>query len=358
MGRPGYPQNRREFRQRFLSPEACREYLVKCRRPEGCVCPTCSGKKAGLNQQRSVFECPQGGRHTAPPTGTIMHRSHVPIQAWCWAADLGSPHPPGIRALQLQRPLGIGGYQHAWHLRHRLRKGRGNDTRTTLSGLGEVDDTHIGGAVQGKKGRGVAAGAQKSLVVCLDEKSQIQVLDRPQPGLPMKKGRAGTLTHDYKRHGTTTWFAALDVLKGQVIGRCMPRHRHQEFLKFLHTIDRCTPQHLDLHCIADNDATHKKQEVTDWLAHHPRFHFHCIPTSSSWVNLVERWFGKMTTAHIRRGMVTSVSELERAIYDSIEHHNVNPKPFVWTKSANDILLKVNRGRAVLNMPPLVRRDKI
>ena len=196
-----------------------------------------------------------------------------------------------------------------------------------------------------------------ALVLCLDEKSQIQALDRTQPGLPMKKGRAGTMTHDYKRHGTTTLFAALDVLKGQVIGRCMPQHRHQEFLKFLKTIDRSTPKHLDLHCIADNYATHKKQAVKDWLAQHPRFRIHFIPTSSSWLNLVERWFGKITTARIRRGIFTSVPELERAIYDYIEHHNVNPKPFVWTKSANDIILKVNRGRVALNMPRLMPRDQ-
>ena len=196
-----------------------------------------------------------------------------------------------------------------------------------------------------------------ALVLCLDEKSQIQALDRTQPGLPMKKGRAGTVTHDYKRHGTTTLFAALDVLKGQVIGRCMPQHRHQEFLKFLKTIDRSTPKHLDLHCIADNYATHKKQAVKDWLAKHPRFHIHFIPTASSWLNLVERWFGNITTARIRRGVFTSVPELVRAIYDYIEHHNVNPKPFVWTKSAHDIILKVNRGRAALNMPPLTRRDQ-
>ena len=197
-----------------------------------------------------------------------------------------------------------------------------------------------------------------ALVLCLDEKSQIQALDRTQPGLPMKKGRAGTMTHDYKRHGTPTLFAALDVLKGQVIGRCMPPHRHQEFLKFLKTIDRRTPKHLDLHGIADNYATHKKQAVTDWLAQHPRFHVHFIPTSSSWLNLVERWFGKITTARIRRGVFTSVPELERAITEYIDHHTVHPTPFVWTKSANDIILKVNRGSAALNMSPLVRRDKL
>ena len=194
-----------------------------------------------------------------------------------------------------------------------------------------------------------------ALVFCIDEKSQIQALDRTQPGLPMKKGRAGTMTHDYKRNGTTTLFAALDVLKGEVIGRCMPQHRHQEFLKFLKTIDRSTPKPLDIHCIADNYATHKKQEVKDWLAKHPRFHLHFIPTSSSWLNLVERWFGKITTERIRRGVFTSVPQLERAIYDYIEHNNADPKPFVWTKSANDIIRKVNRGRAALKMPPLPHR---
>ncbi|MDD2677560.1 MAG: IS630 family transposase [Methylacidiphilaceae bacterium] len=192
---------------------------------------------------------------------------------------------------------------------------------------------------------------EHALVFCIDEKSQIQALDRTQPGLPMKKGRAGTMTHDYKRHGTTTLFAALDVLKGEVIGRCMPQHRHQEFLSFLKTIDRGTPRRLDIHCIADNYATHKKQEVKDWIAQHPRFHLHFIPTSSSWLNLVERWFGKITTDRIRRGVFTSVRQLERAIYNYIERNNADPKPFVWTKSAKDIVSKVNRGRAALKLLP-------
>jgi transposase len=197
-----------------------------------------------------------------------------------------------------------------------------------------------------------------ALMFCIDEKSQIQAPDRTQPGLPMKKGRAGTMTHDYKRNGTTTLFAALDVLKGEVIGRCIPQHRHQEFLKFLKAIDRATPKHLDIHGIACNYATHKKQEVKDWLANHPRFHFHFIPTSSSWLTLVERWFGSITAERIRCGEFKSVDELERAIYDYIEHTNANPKPFVWTKSANDIIRKVNRGRVELKMPPLKGVDKL
>jgi transposase len=177
---------------------------------------------------------------------------------------------------------------------------------------------------------------EHALVLCIDEKSQIQALDRTQPGLPMKKGRAGTLTHDYRRNGTTTLFAALDVLKGQVIGRCMPQHRHQEFLRFLKAIDRSTPRHLDIHCIADNYATHKKQEVKDWLARHKRFHLHFIPTSSSWLNLVERWFGKITNERIRRGVFTSVPQLERAIYDYIDRNNADPKPSSKTLRLDEI----------------------
>src|ERR1035437_4262869 len=189
----------------------------------------------------------------------------------------------------------------------------------------------------------------------VDEKSQTRARDRPQPGLPMKKGRAGTMTHDYKRNGTTTLFAALDVLKGEVIGRCMPQHRHQEFLKFIRTIDRNTPKHLAIHCIADNYGTHKTKEVKDWLDQHPRFHFHFIPTSSSWLNLVERWFGKITTQRIRRGAFKSVPELIGAINDYIKNNNAAPQPFIWTKSAAEIIRKVNRGRAALRMPALKQK---
>jgi transposase len=188
---------------------------------------------------------------------------------------------------------------------------------------------------------------ENALILSIDEKSQIQALDRTQPGLPMKKGRAGTMTHDYKRHGTTTLFAALDVLKGEVIGQCLPRHRHQEFLKFLKRVDQQTPPHLDLHCIVDNYATHKKQEVKDWLSKHPRFHFHFIPTSSSWLNLVERWFRDITTDRIRRDAFSSVAELQTAIHDYIAHNNKNPQPFVWTQSADAIIAKVNRGKSLL-----------
>ncbi|MGH3594095.1 MAG: IS630 family transposase [Pseudonocardiaceae bacterium] len=187
----------------------------------------------------------------------------------------------------------------------------------------------------------------KALVLCIDEKSQIQALDRTQPGLPMKKGRAGTMTHDYKRHGTTTLFAALDVATGKVIGECMHRHRHQEFLRFLRTIDDQTPKFLDLHAVVDNYATHKHPKVKAWLKRHPRFHLHFTPTSASWINLVERFFGLITEDAIRRGVFHSVADLEAAIKDYLEHHNADPRPFIWTAKAAGILKKVARGRQVL-----------
>ena len=187
----------------------------------------------------------------------------------------------------------------------------------------------------------------KALVLCVDEKSQIQALDRTQPGLPLKKGRAGTMTHDYKRHGTTTLFAALDVATGKVIGECMPRHRNQEFLRFLRTVDRQTDKALDLHLIIDNYATHKHPKVKLWLKRHPRFQLHFTPTSASWLNLVERFFGLITTDAIRRGVFKSVADLEAAIANYLDHHNVDPKPFVWTAPAQKILEKVARGRKVL-----------
>ena len=186
----------------------------------------------------------------------------------------------------------------------------------------------------------------KALVLCMDEKSQIQALDRTQPGLPMKKGRCGTMTHDYKRNGTTTLFAALNVLEGSVIGHCMPRHRHQEFLKFLRQIDRETPPGLDLHLILDNYGTHKHPTVKNWLAKHRRFHLHFTPTSSSWLNLVERWFRNLTDKRIRRGTFHSVQELIAAIGEYLDHNNQQPKPFVWTASIENILAKVARCKAI------------
>lgn len=187
----------------------------------------------------------------------------------------------------------------------------------------------------------------RAVVLCMDEKSQIQALDRTQPSLPLKKGRAGTMTHDYKRNGTTTLFAALNVLTGEVIGECLPRHRHEEFLKFLRRVDKEVPKDLHVHLILDNYATHKHPNVKVWLAKHPRFHLHFTPTSSSWLNLVERWFREITDKAIRRGVFPSVPDLIAAIETYLKASNDNPKPFVWVATAESILEKVRRGRVAL-----------
>ena len=188
---------------------------------------------------------------------------------------------------------------------------------------------------------------EHALVLCCDEKSQVQALDRTQPGLPLKKGRAATMTHDYKRNGTTTLFAAMNTLDGTLIGMCQQRHTHVEWLKFLKKIDRETPKDKALHLIADNYATHKHPVVQEWLAKHPRITMHFTPTSASWLNMVERSFRNLTTAQLRRGVFTSVPELIATIDNYIAHHNKNPKPFIWTKSARDILQKVIRANSRL-----------
>jgi transposase len=190
---------------------------------------------------------------------------------------------------------------------------------------------------------------EKAIVLCVDEKSQIQALDRTQPSLPMKAGRAGTMTHDYKRHGTTTLFAALNTLDGTVIGQCLPRHRHQEFLKFLRKLDREFPKKLQLHLIVDNYQTHKHPNVNAWLQKHPRFHLHFTPTSTSWLNLVERWFSELTNKTIRRGVFHSVPDLITQIEDYLANYNHDATPFAWTASTEDILEKLARARAAL--PP-------
>jgi transposase len=189
---------------------------------------------------------------------------------------------------------------------------------------------------------------EHALVLSVDEKSQIQALDRTQPSLPIYPGRCGTMTHDYKRNGTTTLFAALEMAEGKLIGECMPRHRHQEWIKFLSLIDRETPPESDLHLIADNYSTHKHPKVRRWLQRHPRFHVHFIPTSSSWLNLIERWFRDLTDKRIRRGAFKNVPQLIQTIMNYIAGHNANPKSFVWTAKVDDILAKVSRARAVLN----------
>ncbi|HWN12203.1 MAG TPA: IS630 family transposase [Pyrinomonadaceae bacterium] len=188
---------------------------------------------------------------------------------------------------------------------------------------------------------------EHALVFSVDEKSQIQALDRTQPGLPLVPGRYGTMTHDYKRHGTTTLFTALNTLDGTVIGTCMPRHRHQEWIKFLRLIDRETSKGKEIHLIADNYATHKHPKVKTWLERHSRFKVHFTPTSASWLNMVERFFRDLTHRRLRRGVFRSVGDLIAAIHEYLAHHNEDPKPFVWRKSAGDILEKVTRARQAL-----------
>jgi transposase len=188
---------------------------------------------------------------------------------------------------------------------------------------------------------------EHALVLCCDEKSQIQALDRTQPGLPLKRGRAGTMTHDYKRNGTATLFAALNTVDGKVISLCQERHRHQEWIRFLRLVDDATPDHKQLHLIVDNYATHKHPAVQRWLKRHPRFHFHFTPTSASWLNMVERFFRDLTVNRLRRGVFRDVIELVNAIDAYVDHHNEHPKPFIWTASANDILEKVKRARKTL-----------
>ena len=192
---------------------------------------------------------------------------------------------------------------------------------------------------------------EHAMVLCADEKTSVQALDRTQPGLPLVRGRLGTMTHDYKRNGTTTLFAALEMAEGHVIGTCMNRHRHQEWIKFLELIDHEAPADLDLHLIVDNYSTHKHPKVKAWFKRHPRFHQHFVPTSSSWLNMVERWFRDLTDKRIRRGVFKSVADLIAAIQAYIQHHNSNPKPFVWTAKAEDIIAKYRRAKAVLDKVP-------
>lgn len=189
---------------------------------------------------------------------------------------------------------------------------------------------------------------EHALVLCCDEKSQVQALDRTQPGLPMKRGRAGTMTHDYKRHGTTTLFAAMDISDGTIISRCQPRHRHQEWLAFLNEIKKNVPLDKEVHLICDNYATHKHPKVLAWAKRNPRFHFHFTPTGASWLNMVERFFRDLDGKALRRGSFNSVNDLIGAIHEYINAHNADPKPIIWTASANDILAKVKRAQKAAN----------
>lgn len=189
---------------------------------------------------------------------------------------------------------------------------------------------------------------ENAIVFSCDEKSQMQALDRTQPGLPIKRGRNATMTHDYKRNGTSTLFAALNVLTGEVLGQCAKRHRHTEWLNFLRLINKNTPSDKEIHIICDNYATHKHPKVKSWLKYHKRFHVHFTPTSASWLNMVERFFRDLSERQLRRGVFRSVQELDQAVMSYIDKHNQAPAPFIWTKSAQDILEKVKRGRQTLN----------
>ena len=189
---------------------------------------------------------------------------------------------------------------------------------------------------------------ENAIVLSCDEKSQMQALDRTQPGLPLKKGRAGTMTHDYKRNGTTTLFAALNTLDGSVIGTCMTKHRHQEWIRFLNQIKRAVAKDKQIHIICDNYATHKHQKVVNWLKRNKRFHVHFTPTSASWLNMVERFFRDLSEQRLRRGVFCSIPDLTQAVEDYVEGHNHNPKPFIWTAAASDILQKVQRARKKLD----------
>lgn len=189
---------------------------------------------------------------------------------------------------------------------------------------------------------------ENAIVFSCDEKSQMQALDRTQPGLPLKRGRKATMTHDYKRNGTSTLFAAMNVLTGEVLGRCAKRHRHIEWLDFLRLINKNTPKDKDIHIICDNYATHKHPKVQSWFKHHKRFYVHFTPTSASWLNMIERFFRDLSEQQLRRGVFRSVAELEKAVMAYISKHNESPAPFIWTKSANDILEKVKRGHQTLD----------
>jgi transposase len=187
-----------------------------------------------------------------------------------------------------------------------------------------------------------------AVVLSIDEKSQIQALDRTQPGLPLKKGRCGTMTHDYIRNGTTTLFAALNVLDGRVIGRCMQKHRHQEFIRFLNTVEAAVPAGKLVHAIADNYATHKHPKVREWLVRHPRWTFHFTPTSASWLNAVEGYFAKLTKRRLKRGVFSSIVELQAAIKRFLTETNADPRPFRWTKCPDKIIAAVKRGHQMLD----------
>jgi len=293
-----------------------------------------------LWRQRFAEQGPQGLLEDAPGRGRKVQIPVEKVQAIIEATL--HTHPPAathwsVRSMAKAQAISPATVQRIWDANglqpHRVKTFKLSRDKRFVEKLTDVVGLYLNPP-------------DKALVLCVDEKSQIQALDRTQPGLPMKKGRCGTMTHDYKRNGTTTLFAALNVLEGTVIGDCMPRHRHQEFLKFLRHIQREAPPQLDLHMVLDNYGTHKHPVVQKWLTKHPRFHLHFTPTGSSWLNLVERWFRELTEKRIRRGAFCSVKELVSAIREYLAHNNEEPKPFVWKASVEHILEKVARCKAI------------
>src|SRR6187401_2789873 len=264
-----------------------------------------------------------------PPLGSdvaervvALTRTDPPVEATHWTAAMMAK-AVGISASSVQRIWRAHGLQP-----HRVRQFKLSKDPKFVEKLWDVVGLYVDPPAH-------------AVVLSVDEKSQIQALDRTQPGLPMKKGRAGTMTHDYKRHGTTTLFAALDVLEGTVLGRCMQRHRHQEFIRFLNAVEAAVPAGKLVHCILDNYGTHKHPKVLAWLARHPRWTFHFVPTSCSWLNAVETFFAKLTRRRLRRGVFCSIVELQAAINRYVDEHNDDPAPFVWTKTADQITAKLN-----------------
>ncbi len=268
----------------------------------------------------------------------------LPQEAVARVLDLTGTDPPGEAthwtAAAMAKAAGISAssVRRIWHAHglepHRLRRFKLSNDPDFAAKLRDVVGLYVDPPAH-------------AVVLSVDEKSQIQALDRTQPGLPMKRGRCGTMTHDYKRHGTTTLFAALDVLEGTVIGRCMQRHRHQEFIRFLNAIEAEVPIGKVVHVILDNYGAHKHPKVRAWLDRHPRFVFHFTPTSCSWLNAVETFFAKLTKRPLKRGVFRSIVELQTAINLFLEEANHDPKPFVWTADPNRILAAVDRGRKVL-----------
>jgi transposase len=293
------------------------------------------GRFLDLGVDGIAKDAPRGGRHrtarSAEKVGAIIRRTTQtpPPDATHWSTN-SMANAAGVSASTVGRIWREHGIKP-----HRVKSFKLSNDKRFVEKLDDIVGLYLNPP-------------EHAIVLSCDEKSQIQALDRTQPTLPLRKGKTATMTHDYVRHGTTTLFAALNTLDGKLIGTCMKRHRHQEWIKFLKLIDTQTPQGKQLHLIVDNYATHKHPRVINWLKRHPRFHIHFTPTSASWLNMVERWFRDLTGKRLKRGVFTSVAQLIAAIEDYIRTMNQSPKPFVWTAKASDILEKVKLARESLH----------